>query len=114
MMQVQADIAQRTSQFEALDEKSATELIDLRLGIESIRDKLKFEDEKWSRWFALQDGSIEQLQRTQDAVTMKWKLPEIAEFLSPGGEDARTYRLENKLDQLMRELAELKSQLPKP
>jgi hypothetical protein len=111
---VRSQLAEHAAQFSAREEKVAAELIEMRLNLESAKQKLKYEDNRWSRRSASVDVTITQLRRSQETMALRNDHPELDRFLRPEADDARASRIEEKLDQLTRELAELKQQMIKP
>jgi hypothetical protein len=111
---VRSQLADRAAQFNTREEKVSAELIEMRLNVESAKQKLKYEDDRWNRRSASVDLTITQLRRSQETMALRNDLPELDRFLRPEADDARASRIEEKLDQLARELAELKQQLAKP
>ncbi len=114
LQQVRSQLAERVAQFTAREEKVAAEMIEMRLNLEAAKQKLKFEDDRWSRRAASLDATIAQLRRSQETMALRRDLPEIDRPSRTEVDDARASRIEEKLDQLSRELAELKQQLTKP
>ena len=114
LQQVRSQLAERAAQFNAREEKVSADLIEIRLDLETAKQKLKYEDDRWSRRAASLDVTVTQLRRSQEMMALRRELPDMERMLRIEADEARSSRIEEKLDQLSRELGELKQQLAKP
>lgn len=111
---VQKLIAQLTDELRARQADHSQKALELRLRLDDAKQALQAEDERWARESAATQSILSQMRVNLVALKNSARFPQLAGILAPVSEDKRVGRLENKLDQVIRELTEVKKQLAKP
>jgi RNA polymerase sigma factor (sigma-70 family) len=96
------------------ERQRSEELVKIRLSVDERKQQLKALDEKLQRTSSTRESQMAQLHDRLFAVREQISFPEAAKILSATPDESRASRLENKLDQVMRELTEVKKLLAKP
>jgi hypothetical protein len=111
---VQKLIYQSNEELRVKQTQHSKEALELRLRLDDAKQALQAEDEKWARDSAATESILGQMRANLVALKNTARFPQLAGILAPAAEDKRVGRLKNKLDQVIRELTELKKQLAKP
>jgi RNA polymerase sigma factor (sigma-70 family) len=114
LIEVQKLISQSNEELRVRQAQHSKESLELRLRLDDAKQALQAEDEKWARDSAATESILGQMRANLVALKNTARFPQLAGILAPAAEDKRVGRLENKLDQVIRELAEMKKQLAKP
>lgn len=104
-------VAKQSEELRKKDEIWSRQSFEMRIELDKSREALKDEEEQWTRNSSLLENRLSQLQSNLLAFRTVAQFPQLANI--PAVEDAKIVRLENKLDQVIRELAEVKKQLEK-
>ena len=110
-------VKQKYEEVAEKEEQRSIALINNRLNVDEAKQRLKSEEDKWMRTSSTLDSQMARLESSSRAISdaqFALQSPQIANLLRTNPEETRALRLENKLDQVMRELAEMKKLLAKP
>jgi RNA polymerase sigma factor (sigma-70 family) len=110
---IQELIARATEEMQARQLQYSKQAFELRMSVEAIRLALKSEDDKWARESATRESLLSQMRTKLITLNTTARYPQLATILTPVAEDNRVGSLESKLDEVIRELTEVKKQLAK-
>jgi RNA polymerase sigma factor (sigma-70 family) len=96
------------------EEQRSQLLITLRLDVDQSRQRLRNLEEKWARSSSQAETQLADLQGRMFTLREQLEFPQVSINPRINSEVTPASRLENKLDQVIRELAEVKKLLAKP
>ncbi len=111
---VQVTIKQKLAEIREKEEQRSTEIINTRVELEQHKRLVKSEEEKVNRDSAVREKLIAQIRSNLLTSRVAAQFPQIEGILKAKTEETRADRVANELDQVMRELTEVKKLLAKP
>jgi hypothetical protein len=107
-------LEQKSVEVSKKEEQRSQETIKIRFDVDEWRQKLRNLEEKWARSSSQLETQLAQLQGRMFTLQEQLEFPPASTGPSINTEVAPASRLENKLDQIIRELAEVKKVLARP
>ncbi len=111
---IQKAIDDKMTRILELERSIKNQQIKANLRTDELKNRLAIEKEKWLRTQARLERRMEQLQAWEDAVATVQHFPQLEQIRVPEAKSPDIHRLEDKLDQLLHGLEELKKRVDKP
>ena len=112
--EAQKTIAAKNAEIQKKEQQRSEELVKIRRSVADCRQKLNSLDEKWARSSSRLETQRAQLEGRVEALKEQLQFPQGIILPNSNHEELRPSHFENKLDQIIRELAEVKKLLAKP
>ena len=111
---IRDSLEQKSVELSKKEEQRSQETIKIRFDVDEWRQKLRNLEEKWSRSSSRLETQLAQLEGRMVALKEQLGSPQLSTSPGINAEVSPASRLENKLDQVIRDLAEVKKLLAKP